>query len=124
MWPIFTVISLTCLAIAAIGWPLGYHSPGSFLRLWALSLFVGLSAARLERHVWPASDSLDAALRGAAIAFALIVASGMILGALGLVAPAPFLLLNGAALGMVWLLTPAADPAPAAIEASFPLAAI
>src|SRR6202140_2503623 len=120
MRPLVTAISVTCLAIAAIGWPLGYHSPESFLRLWALSLFVGLSAARLERHVWPASDRLDAALRTAAIAFALIVAGGMALGGLGWVAPAPFLLFYAAVFGAIWLLTPA--PAPAAIDAPAPAA--
>jgi hypothetical protein len=122
MRPIFTVISLTCLAIAAIGWPLGYHSPGSFLRLWALSLFVGFSATRLQRHAWPASDRVDAALRTAAIAFALIVAGGMILGGLGWVAPAPFLLFYAAVFGAIWLLTPA--PPPAAIDMIVPLPAI
>src|ERR1700681_3075653 len=120
MRPIFTVISLACLAVAAIGWPLGYHSPGSFLRLWALSLLVGFSAARLQRHAWPASDSVDAALRTAAIAFALIVAGGMILGGLGWVAPVPFLLFYAAVFGIVWLLTRTAAPAPAAIDANFP----
>jgi hypothetical protein len=124
MRPLFTAISLTCLAIAAIGWPLGYHSPGSFLRLWTLSLFVGLSSARLERHLWPASDSLDAGLRTAAIAFALIVAGGMILGSLGWVATAPFLLFHAAVFGAVWLLTRAPAPAPAPIDANFPLPAI
>ena len=130
MRPILTVISLTCLAIAAIGWPLGYHSPGSFLRLWALSLFVGFSAARLQRHAWPASDSIDAALRTAAIAFALIVAGGMILGGLGWVAPVPFLLFYAAVFGAMWLLTPAPapapidGPAPAATDVIVPLPAI
>jgi hypothetical protein len=42
MGPLSTATSLACLAIAAIGWPLGYHSPESFLRLWAMSLLVGL----------------------------------------------------------------------------------
>jgi hypothetical protein len=124
MRPLFTAISLACLAMAAIGWPLGYHSPGPFLRLWALSLFVGISATRLERHMWPTSDSLDAALRTAAIAFALIVASGMILGSLGWVAPAPFLLFDAALFGAAWLLTQPGAPAQAAIDASLPWPAI
>src|ERR1700686_4942880 len=118
MRPLVTAISVTCLAIAAIGWPLGYHSPESFLRLWALSLFVGLSAARLERHVWPASELLDAALRTAAIAFALIVAGGMALGGLGWGASARFLLFHAAVFGVVWLLTRGAAPAPAATPAA------
>jgi hypothetical protein len=126
MRPLFTAISLACLAIAAIGWPLGYHSPESFLRFWAMSLFVGLSAARLERHIWSASDRLDAALRTAVIAFTLIVAGGMILGGLGWVAPVPFVLFDGAVFGAVWLLTRAVPPAPAqaAIDTSFPLPAV
>jgi hypothetical protein len=122
--PLFTAISLACLALAAIGWLLGYRSPESFLRLWALTLFVGLSAARLERHVWPAGNSLDASLGTAAIAFAFIVAGGMVLGGLGWVAPAPFLLFDAALFGAVWLLTRSVASAPAPIDTSFPLAAI
>ena len=124
MRPLFTAISLACLAIAVIGWPLGYHSPESFLRLWALSLFVGLSAARLARHVWPASDGVDAALRTATIAFALAVAGGMILGSLGWLAPAPFLFFYAVVFGAVWFLTRPATPAPAGVGASFSPSAI
>jgi hypothetical protein len=103
-------ISLACLAIAVIGWPLGYHSPGAFLRLWLMALLVGIAAVRLERHVWPGADGLDAALRSAVIAFALIVAGGMVLGGLGWVAPTPFLLLDAAAFGVVWLFTRSTAP--------------
>jgi Dolichyl-phosphate-mannose-protein mannosyltransferase len=129
MRPLATAISFPCLAVAAIGWPLGYHAPAAFLELWALSLFVGLSAARIERHVCPAGDGVEAALLTSTIAFAVIVAGGMILGGLGWLAPAPFLLFYAVIFGAAWFLTrsaaaesAAAEPAAAVVR--FPLPAI
>ena len=100
----------SALTSLALGWPLGFRDPVAYALFWTLCAAVAGAAIRIVRRVFPWRGVADAALRVAVVAFALVVAAGLLLGTAGLVGPIGYL--AAAALGVaatVRLRAPAPD---------------
>ena len=66
-----------------IGWYLGYRSIESFLAFWLLGALAGAAAWNFAVHGSAPGDSAGRAVRAGVIAFAIVVACGLVLGAAG-----------------------------------------
>jgi len=67
----------------ALGWYLGFHSIVSYLAFWLLATLTSLTAWRLTLSLFSWDGRVDAFVRAGIIGFALIVVTGMTLGAAG-----------------------------------------
>lgn len=81
-WILATAL-LVWPSIVALGWPLGYHSGTSYLAFALLSLSLALTAWRITRSAFQWSGLADTLIRSAVVALAIIVSSGLVLGAVG-----------------------------------------
>ena len=89
--------ALVCaLTSLLLGWSIGFRDLAAYVVFWALGASVGVSAMRIVRRLFPWRGLVDAIVRGASIAFALIVAAGFLLGVTGLIGPIAYLILAAA----------------------------
>jgi hypothetical protein len=111
------VATLSILAVTnlALGWYLGYRSIPSYLTFWCLCGFVGITACRIIRCVFPWAGLADAILRAGLLFFALVVLAGLALGGVGLVGVVPYLVFFAGCFAVsTTLKTPRATPEPSA----------
>jgi hypothetical protein len=94
------------VATVALGWQAGFRALTGYLLFWMQAVAVVVTAVRLVRSAFPWQGLLDAVLRTAVIAFALIVLTGFVLGA-GLIGPTWYLVAAGAGLAASAALPPA-----------------
>jgi len=111
-WILATAISIWP-SIVALGWPLGYRSVTSYLACALLSVSLAFTASRITRSAFPWSGLADTLIRTAVVAFAIIVSSGLVLGAIGALTLPVFSLLSVAMLAAsAFLKTPEGSPSP------------
>jgi hypothetical protein len=92
---IVATLSLIALTSVGLGWVVGFRPEAGYLWFWLLGTCAAVASWRAARRVWP-DDALSGALiRTSTIAFALVVAGEMLLGALGQIRLLPHLLLFG-----------------------------
>jgi len=105
------------LANVALGWHLGFRSPAAYLMFWALCGCVAVTSLRIVRTLFPWRGLADATLRCGVVAFALIVASGFVLGVTRLIGPVAYLAVGAALLAASTMLTvQVPGTAPSAID--------
>ena len=80
------------LASLAVGWWLGFRAPAGYAVFWTLAGCAAATAIRIVGRVFPWRGLADAALRCAVVAFAIVVVTGLLLGAGGLVGPLAYVL--------------------------------
>ena len=95
----------------ALGWPLGYRSVSEYLTFALLGASVALTAWHITRHFFTWQGVADAFVRVGVVAFAIIVACGLVLGGLGYLTLTMFCVLGVAALAASAFLTPSSDSA-------------
>ncbi|HWF86672.1 MAG TPA: glycosyltransferase family 39 protein, partial [Vicinamibacterales bacterium] len=85
MQGIATTLSLMALTTVGLGSVVGFRASAAYLLFWLLSACVVLASARIARYLFPADSLSGTLIRISTIAFALVVASEMLLGSLGLI---------------------------------------
>jgi hypothetical protein len=76
-------VTLLCVSLLPLGWHLGYQSIGAYIVFWLFSASVGVTATVVARRTFPWHGLVDAVIRTAIIALAIVVLTGLILGSLG-----------------------------------------
>jgi len=117
---VLAAASLACGVAAAFGWPQGYHAFTAYAAFWTLAVLAGLSAVRFERAHFSAADAAERLVRTITIACALIVVWGLVLGGLGWISTAGYLLVSAATLLIAWLSRPAAQERVVNTDAELP----
>jgi hypothetical protein len=82
---------VTLVPVVAVGYQLGYRSPASYPLFAIYALGVTSVALRITLRFFPDLPAAGVAVRTGVIAFAAIVAGGLVLGTLGLLTPLAFL---------------------------------
>src|SRR5438045_3901923 len=91
--------ALVCaLTSLLLGWSIGFRDLAAYVVFWALGASVGVSAMRIVRRLFPWRGLVDASVRGASIAFALVVGAGCLRALAARVGHRPCCLLIAAAL--------------------------
>jgi hypothetical protein len=80
------VVAIGLLTMVA-GWPLGYRALSSYAMFGVLNVLVLIDGWMLFDLFFPSNRLSDAAIRVAVLAFALVAACGMVLGAAGRLTP-------------------------------------
>jgi hypothetical protein len=84
-------IFVLCLSNLVVGEYLGFHSIAAYLWFWLFCTLIIVSSRRVITCLYPETDCVSTVIRMAVVGFALIVSCGLILGALGLLTPAWYL---------------------------------
>jgi Dolichyl-phosphate-mannose-protein mannosyltransferase len=126
-----TALALTSVALGwaltslALGWFLGFRAPAAYVVFWTLSACVVATAIRVVGRGFPWRGLADAAVRCAVVSFAVIVITGFLLGAAGLVGPLAYVLVAAAGLAATTMRrAPAIRPSPIATALPVQLALV
>jgi hypothetical protein len=78
---------LVFLPTLLVGWQLGYHSLNAYILFWTYVALLGVTARRIVRHLFPGQPVADSLIRIGVVAFATVVAGGLVLGSVGVLTP-------------------------------------
>jgi hypothetical protein len=92
---IATTLSLMALTSVGLGSVVGFRASAAYLLFWLLSACIVLASSRLARYLFPVDSLAGALIRISTLSFALVVASEMLLGSLGLIRLLPHVVLFG-----------------------------
>ena len=81
--PMLTFIGVLVAANVWIGWLLGYSSARGYFTFWTLCALALVTAWNVVSRVFPAIGRLDSAIRLGVVTFAVVVLTGLLLGAIG-----------------------------------------
>src|SRR5262249_52402536 len=92
------------LANVIVGWSLGYRDPVAYVAFWAMVIALALTSRNVVSRVFAPGSRVDAWIEGGVIAFAMVVVSGLVLGAIGRVTLGGYPCLQAVLLGVSFVL--------------------